>query len=46
MIGKRTLKILHINTELTWRGGEQQALYLMEGFKSARADVAFNLSAQ
>ena len=30
-IGDRSLKILHINTELTWRGGEQQALYLMEG---------------
>lgn len=29
--GDRSLKILHINTELTWRGGEQQALYLMEG---------------
>jgi len=30
-VGDRSLKILHINTELTWRGGEQQALYLMEG---------------
>jgi glycosyltransferase involved in cell wall biosynthesis/tRNA A-37 threonylcarbamoyl transferase component Bud32 len=25
------LKILHINTELTWRGGEQQVLYLIKG---------------
>jgi len=25
------LKILHINTEKTWRGGEQQVLYLVKG---------------
>lgn len=25
------MKILHINTERTWRGGEQQTLYLAEG---------------
>ncbi|HPD61032.1 MAG TPA: lipopolysaccharide kinase InaA family protein, partial [Thermodesulfobacteriota bacterium] len=31
LIGNRSLKTLHINTELTWRGGEQQALYLLEG---------------
>jgi len=28
------LKILHINTERTWRGGEQQTLYLLEGLKA------------
>ena len=28
---KNQLKILHINTELTCRGGEQQVLYLIEG---------------
>ncbi|OHB97618.1 MAG: hypothetical protein A2Z57_10005 [Planctomycetes bacterium RIFCSPHIGHO2_12_39_6] len=27
------LKILHINTEKTWRGGEQQVLYLAKGLK-------------
>jgi len=27
--------ILHINTEKTWRGGESQVLYLMQGLKSA-----------
>lgn len=27
------LKILHINTEKTWRGGEQQTLYLAKGLK-------------
>jgi glycosyltransferase involved in cell wall biosynthesis len=27
------MKILHINTERTWRGGEQQALYLLAGLK-------------
>ena len=27
------LKILHINTEKTWRGGEQQVLYLANGLK-------------
>jgi glycosyltransferase involved in cell wall biosynthesis len=25
------VKVLHINTERTWRGGEQQVLYLMRG---------------
>lgn len=25
------MKILHINTEKTWRGGEQQTLYLLQG---------------
>jgi glycosyltransferase involved in cell wall biosynthesis len=27
------LKVLHINTEKTWRGGEQQVLYLIKGLK-------------
>jgi hypothetical protein len=27
------VKILHINTERTWRGGEQQTFNLLEGFK-------------
>jgi glycosyltransferase involved in cell wall biosynthesis len=29
----RELKVLHLNTEPTWRGGEQQALYLMDGLR-------------
>jgi glycosyltransferase involved in cell wall biosynthesis len=28
------VRILHINTERTWRGGEQQTLYLLEGLKA------------
>jgi len=28
------MNILHINTEKTWRGGEQQTLYLAEGLKN------------
>lgn len=28
------MKLLHINTERTWRGGEQQVLYLMEGLRA------------
>jgi len=28
-----TLKIFHINTESTWRGGEQQVLYLIKGLE-------------
>ncbi|HOS97433.1 MAG TPA: hypothetical protein PLU54_07245, partial [Deltaproteobacteria bacterium] len=28
------MKILHINLERGWRGGEQQTLYLMEGLRS------------
>jgi glycosyltransferase involved in cell wall biosynthesis len=27
------MKILHLNTEKTWRGGEQQTLYLLQGLK-------------
>lgn len=29
----RPLRVLHIDTEKGWRGGEQQALYLAEGLK-------------
>ncbi len=29
------MKVLHINTERTWRGGEQQVLYLMRGLRAA-----------
>jgi glycosyltransferase involved in cell wall biosynthesis len=32
------LRVLHVDTEKTWRGGEQQALYLAEGL--ARRGVA------
>jgi glycosyltransferase involved in cell wall biosynthesis len=32
------MRVLHLNTEKTWRGGEQQALYLAEGL--ARRGVA------
>lgn len=34
----RTLRVLHVDTEKGWRGGEQQALYLAEGL--ARRGVA------
>jgi glycosyltransferase involved in cell wall biosynthesis len=27
------MRVLHINTERTWRGGEQQTLYLLQGLK-------------
>jgi glycosyltransferase involved in cell wall biosynthesis len=30
----RRLKTLHLNTERTWRGGEQQTLYLTRGIES------------
>ncbi len=30
---KNALKILHLNTEMTWRGGEQQVLYLIKGLE-------------
>ena len=29
------MRVLHVNTERTWRGGEQQVLYLMRGLKAA-----------
>jgi glycosyltransferase involved in cell wall biosynthesis len=32
------VRILHINTERTWRGGEQQTLYLLEGLKRRNID--------
>ena len=32
------MKILHINTERTWRGGEQQTLNLVVGLKERRID--------
>jgi glycosyltransferase involved in cell wall biosynthesis len=28
------MRVLHLNTERTWRGGEQQVLYLMEGLRA------------
>jgi L-malate glycosyltransferase len=33
--GPRGVKVLHVNTERTWRGGEQQVLYLMRGLRAA-----------
>ena len=30
------MKILHINTERTWRGGEQQTLYLLRSLIERR----------
>ncbi len=30
-MGRESIKILHIDTERTWRGGQQQAIYLLEG---------------
>jgi len=32
------MKILHINTERTWRGGEQQTLYLLQGLTARKVD--------
>ncbi|MBW2194206.1 MAG: glycosyltransferase family 4 protein [Deltaproteobacteria bacterium] len=32
------MRILHINTEKTWRGGEQQCLYLLQGLKERDID--------
>ncbi|MEZ0229451.1 MAG: glycosyltransferase family 1 protein, partial [Planctomycetota bacterium] len=32
------MKVLHVNTERTWRGGEQQVLYLMEGLRALGID--------
>jgi L-malate glycosyltransferase len=32
------MKILHINTERTWRGGEQQTLYLLQSLTERRID--------
>lgn len=33
------MRILEINTESTWRGGERQTYYQLQGFKSMRMDV-------
>jgi glycosyltransferase involved in cell wall biosynthesis len=38
------MKILHINTEKTWRGGEQQTLNLLMGLK--RRDISSHLVCQ
>jgi glycosyltransferase involved in cell wall biosynthesis len=38
------LRVLHMNTEPTWRGGEQQSLYLMDGL--AKREVFSILAAQ
>jgi len=38
-LDNRPLKILHINTEMTWRGGEQQTVYLLEGL-NRRGQIA------
>jgi glycosyltransferase involved in cell wall biosynthesis len=32
------VKVLHINTERTWRGGEQQTLYLLQGLSQRQVD--------
>ena len=33
------LLTLHVNTQVTWRGGEQQTLYLLEGLRDRGHDV-------
>jgi len=38
------MRILHINTERTWRGGEQQTLYLLQGLRAR--DMACHLVCQ
>ena len=38
------MKILHVNTEKTWRGGEQQTLNLLKGLK--KRDIASHLICQ
>ena len=35
---KKTLKVLHISTAKTWRGGEQQIAYLVEGLAKRRVE--------
>lgn len=37
---ERSLRILHVDTETTWRGGEQQALYLATGLAARGHAVA------
>ena len=39
MKDSRPLRTLHIDTERGWRGGEQQALYLMKGLRARGHDV-------
>ncbi len=34
------MRVLHINTERTWRGGEQQTLYLARGLKERGQETA------
>ena len=38
------MKILHLNTEKTWRGGEQQTLYLLQGLNDR--NLSFHLICQ
>jgi len=40
--GAPPLRILHLNTEPTWRGGEQQLLYLLDGlgFRGVKSELA------
>lgn len=33
-------RVLHINTERTWRGGEQQTMYLLDGLRAAGFETA------
>lgn len=35
------MKVLHVDTEMTWRGGQQQAVYLYEGMLKQGADCGF-----
>ena len=32
---KKNIRVLHVDSEKTWRGGQQQAAYLLEGMQSA-----------
>ncbi|MHC4829170.1 MAG: glycosyltransferase family 4 protein [Planctomycetota bacterium] len=34
------MKVLHVNTEMGWRGGEQQVLYLMQGLAARGVEQA------
>lgn len=38
-MGKEQIKVIHIDTEKTWRGGQQQAVYLFEGMLSRGYDT-------
>lgn len=35
------MKILHVDTEMTWRGGQQQAVYLYQGMLEKGVDCGF-----